>query len=269
MSLVARRGIEVCGCLAVAGLLGLACTSVRPRPPELLEVCLDTLRHGVFNSASLECFPELASPLEDLLCATTFDSHRELNRLGFGYGTSVLGQTLREADPSVRAIEPLDPRAARRWKQEHCAASPARSVQEIADLREQALGLLPASLVEPWRRCGDFYHAYRGGLRCLLLGAPEMTGEGATVRFEVAYSPARSMALWTRLAADLEVRGADCGGLQWRAGSRIPAGGSRLLSCRRQGRSAVSFRLVTGKAHCEVGLPELTKPPWQELCARP
>lgn len=254
--------------LTVFGLLGLSCTLVRPRPPELLEGCRNTLRRGVFNAASLACFPELASPLEDLLCATTFDTHLQLNRLGFGYGTSVLGQTLREADYSVRAVEPLDPWAAQRWKQEHCAGSPARSVQEAAELRDRAFSLLPASLVGPWRSCRNFYHEDHG-LRCLLLGSFDLTGEDETVQFEAAHSPVHYLDYWTRLKEDLEVRGADCGGERWRAGTRIPSGGSRLLRCQRQGRSAVSFRLVTGRAQCEGWLPELTEPPWQELCATP
>ena len=259
--------------LTVVGLLGLSCTLVRPRPPELLEGCRNTLRRGVFNAASLACFPELASPLEDLLCTTTFVTHLQLNRLGFGYGTSVLGQTLRDADYSVRAVEPLDPWAAQRWKQEHCAGSPARSVQEAAELRDRAFSLLPASLVGPWRSCRNFYLSpfadENGGLRCLLLGSFDLTGEDETVQFEATNGAVEILYLGTRFKKDLEVRGVDCGGERWRAGTWLPSGGSRLLRCQRQGRSAVSFRLVTGLGQCEGRLPELTEPPWQELCVTP
>jgi hypothetical protein len=254
--------------LIVAILLGLSCTTLKPRPPELFEVCQETLRRGVFNAASLACFPELTSPLEDLLCSTTFATHRGLNDLGFGYGTSVLGQTLREADPSVRAVEPLDPWAGQRWRQEHCADPPTGSAEEATELRDRALSLLPSSLVGPWRSCSHFLNS-GSGLRCLLLGASDRTGEDETVRFEAAYSPVGSMDFGTRLKEDLEVLGADCGGERWRAGTRISSGSARFLLCRRQGRSAVSFRLVTGKGECVGQLPELTKPPWQELCAKP
>lgn len=254
--------------LTVVGLLELSCTLVRPRPPELFEVCQETLRRGVFHAASLACFPELASTLEDLLCTTTFATHRELNDLGFGYGTSVLEQTLEEGYG-------VDPVRAQRWQQEHCAGSPARSLQEAADLRDRAFSLLPASLVGPWRSCRVFLQADPGHgsgsrLRCLLLGSFDLTGEDETVQFEAVHSPGDPMDLGTTLREDLEVRGADCGAERWRAGTWIRGGGSRLLRCQRQGRSAVSFRLVTGKVQqCEGRLPELTEPPWQELCTTP
>ena len=249
--------------LTVVALLGLSCTSARPSPSEVSEVCQETLRRGVFNAASLACFPQLASPLEDLLCATTFATHHELNSLGFGYGTPVLGQTLGEGYG-------VDPVAARRWKQERCAASPARSVQETAELRDRAYSLLPASLVGPWRSCRDFFEVGPYvRLRCALLGSFDLAGEDETVRFEATHSPVGSMDFGTRLIEDLEVRGADCGGERWRAGTRISSSGSRRLRCQRHGNSAVSFRLVTARGQCEGRLPELTEPPWQELCATP
>lgn len=228
---------------------------------------MDTLRRGVFHTASLECFPELASTLEDLLCATTFTRHSRLNSLGFGYGTSVLGQTLGEGYG-------VDSERAQRWKREHCAGAPARRVQEVADLRDRAFSLLPASLVGPWRSCRKFFHLDPGPgstvpLRCVLLGSFDLTGEDETVQFEAVPSWVFYLDFGTRLKEDLEVRGADCGGERWRAGTWIPTGGSRLLRCRRQGRSAVSFRLVTGRGQCEGRLPELTEPPWQELCSTP
>lgn len=254
--------------LAIVGLLGLSCASLKPRPLALGEVCRDTLRRGVFHEASLACFPELESALEDLLCATDFATHRQLNDLGFGYGTSVLGQTLREPDYSVRGFEPLDSWAAQRWKRVHCAGSPGRSVQEAAELRERAYSLLPASLVVPWRSCWNFFSS-DSQVRCLLLGSFDLTGEDETVQFEAGFWAVELMEFRTRLKEDLEVRGADCGGERWRAGTRISDGAPRLLRCQRQGRSAVSFRLVTGKGQCEGLLPELTEPPWQELCAGP
>ncbi len=260
--------------LTVVCLLGLSCHLVRPRRSELFKVCQDTLRRGVFNAESLACFPELASPLEDLLCTNTFAHHHQLNDLGFGYGTSVLGQTLREADYSVRAREPLDQWAAQRWKQEHCAGSPARSVQEAAELRDRAFSLLPTSLVGPWQSCRNFLHWFdlqrsREGTRCLLLGSFDLTGEGETVQFEAEYLSDAPMGFGTSLKEDLEVRGAVCGAERWRAGTRLPNGAPRLIRCQRQGRSAVSFRLVTGTGQCEGLLPELTEPPWQEFCATP
>ena len=254
--------------LTVVALLGLSCVSVRPRPPELFEVCQETLRRGVFHAESLACFPELASPLEDLLCAGDFTTHRELNALGFGYGAWVLGQTLREADPSVRAIEPLDPEAAWRWGRAHCAGSQARGAQDVAELHVRALDLLPASLVGPWRSCRGFL-ASESRVRCILHGSFDLTGEGETVLFEAAHSPEDPMEFGTRLRKDLEVKGADCGGERWRAWTRISARAPRLLRCRRQGRSAVSIRLTTGKGVCEGRLPELTERPWQELCPTP
>ncbi len=246
--------------LTVVGLFGLSCTSVKPRPSELFEACQATLRQGVFNAASLACFPELASPLEDLLCATTFTTHRELNSLGFGYGTSVLGKTLGEGHG-------VDPGRAQRWKHEHCAGSPARSVQETVELRDRAFSLLPASLVGPWRSCGEMFQVGpHVRLRCILRGSFDLTGEDETVQFEAAHSPVSPMDFGTRLKEDLEVRGADCGGERWRAGAWL---GSRSLRCQRRGRAAVSFRLLTGSGQCEGRLPELTEPPWQELCATP
>lgn len=255
-------------CLTLVGLLGLSCTLARPRPSELFETCQDTLRQGVFHAESLTCFPELARTLEELLCTTTFASHRELNDLGFGYGTSVLGQILREADYSVRAVEPLDPRAVQRWKQEHCAGLPARSVQETVELQDRAFSLLPTSLVGPWRSCRNFFDL-DPRVRCFLLGSFDLIGENETVRFEAVHSPVDPMDFGARLKKDLEVQGAHCGSERWRAGTRIPSGTPLLLRCQRQGRSAVSFQLVTGKGQCEGFLPELTEPPWQELCAAP
>ncbi|MCP3963893.1 MAG: hypothetical protein GY719_39155 [bacterium] len=251
--------------LTVVCLLGLSCASVRP-PPELFEGCRDTLQRGVFHAASLACLPELASTLEELLCATNFATHRQLNDLGFGYGTSVLGQTLGEPYG-------VDLCSARRWRHLHCAGSPARSVREIVKLRERAYSLLPASLLGPWQSCRDYFQADRvagsdSRTRCHLLGSFDLTGEGETVRFVAVHSPVDPMDLGTRLTEHLEVRGADCGAERWRAGSWFWAGGARLLECQRRGRSAVSFRLVTGGGQeCVARLPELTEPPWQELCA--
>ncbi len=253
------RGLDV----AVFGLLGLSCASVGPRSHELFTSCQETLRRGVFNAESLACFPQLMSPLEDLLCATTFTTHRDLNDLGFGYGTPVLGQNLGEGYG-------VDPLLAQRWKHGHCAGSPTRTVKETVDLRDRAFSLLPASLAGPWRSCREYFDVgpYTR-LRCHLSGSYDLTGEGETVRFEAAHSPVGSMDFGTRLKEDLEVRGADCGGEAWRAGSGISSRGPRRLSCRRQGRSAVSFRLVTGRGHCEVRLPELTELPWEAHCEAP
>lgn len=252
--------------LAAVGLLGLSCTTLMPRPPELAQVCLDMKRQGVFNQESLACFPEVERPLEEFLCARTFATHLQLNQLGFGYGTRVLGQTLRE--PYVRAVESLDRRAVGRWRQDHCAGLPTRSEQEATELWERALSQLPDSLVGPWRSCMSFFDP-ESNVRCLLLGSFDRTGQDEVVQFEAIYSPVGSFDFGTRLKEDLIVRGADCGGEQWRAGTRISSSRSRLLRCRRRGRSAVSFRLVTGKGECEGRLPELTEPPWQVLCRAP
>ncbi len=243
--------------LTVAGLLGLSCASAQPRPNELFEVCQETLRRGVFHWASLACFPEVASTLEDLMCATTFGTHRQLNALGFGYGTSVLGQALGE-NYSV------DPARAKRWRQENCAGSPARSVLEAVELRDRAFSLLPASLVGPWQSCRDYFQVRpTTRLRCGLSGSFDLSGENETVQFEASHSPISSMDFGTWIKQDLEVQGVDCDE-RWRAGTWL--GSRRRLRCRRQGRSAVTFRLVTGSGQCERRLPELIEPPWQAAC---
>lgn len=254
--------------LAVVGLLGLSCTTLMPRPLGLSQVCLETMRQGVFNQASLACFPEVEHPLEELMCATTFTAHHALNHLGFGYGTPVLGQTLREADAHVRAVEYLDRRETLRWRQEHCAGAPTPSEQKATELRDRALSLLPASLVGPWRNCMDFLFP-ESSVKCLLLGSFDWTGEDEMVQFEAVHQGVDPMEFGTRLKEDLIVRGADCGGEQWRAGTRLSGSKSRLLRCRRLGRSAVYIRLVTRKGECEGRLPELTEPPWQLLCRAP
>lgn len=255
--------------LAVVVLSGLSCTTLSPRPPELAAVCMDTLRRGVFNTASLACFPEVERPLEEFLCATRFGgTHHAIHYLGFGYGTAVLGQTLREADPHVRSVVQLDRRAEQRWRQEHCAGPPTRSPEEAAELRERALSLLPASLVGPWRGCADFFFT-ESNVRCLLLGSFDQTGEDEMVQFEASYSPVGSFDFGTHLTEDLIVQGADCGGERWRSGTRLSSSRSRLLRCRRRGRSAVYFQLVAGKGRCEARLPELTEPPWQVQCQAP
>ena len=257
--------------LLFVALLGLSCASAKPRHSELWEVCQDTLRQGVFNASTLACYPEVAGPLEDLLCATTFRTHRELNLLGFGYGSSVLGQTLREADFNVRPVEPVDPGAAQRWKQQHCAGEPARSEQEAAELRDRALSLLPAALVGPWQSCRDELYSADpfARLTCAVRGSFDLTGEDETVQLLAAHSPADPMDYGIKLKEDVEVQGADCNGERWRAGTRFWFGRSRVLRCQRQGRSAVSFRLVTGNGQCEARLPELTEPPWQAHCTTP
>ncbi len=245
--------------LLVVGLFGFSCVSATPRPPEVFEECQETLRRGVFHTASLACLPELAGPLEDLLCSTTFATHRDLNNLGFGYGTSILGQKLGEEYG-------VDPRLAQHWRHQHCAGDPARSVQEIADLRDQAFSMLPAALVGPWQSCRDFLQD-TSDFRCLVLGSFDVTGEDGTVALVATYSPWTILDFGARLKKDLQVQGATCGDERWRKGARIPSFGWKVLRCQRQGRSAVSFRLVTGKGECEGHLPELTEVPWQGYCA--
>lgn len=257
----------------VTAFLGLVCCACATSHTVSLGTgggeCVDILKRGIFNHETMACFPQIAAAVEERLCEAGFRTHNEANFAGFGYGSPIFGQILL---PPEQARYGLGSARVAAWKVEHChetanrkALSWPAAVAWWGDLYDR----LPISLVGPWRSCRESMSetmSRERGLLCYLYGSYDLSGEDEEIRFTAWNWPDAWLDLGARLHSDLEVEGADCGGEEWRAGSRIPSGSSRVLVCRRRGRTAVRVRLVTGEGTCERRLPELTEPPWQELC---
>lgn len=226
----------------------------------------------MFTEASLRCFPAVAEVVETALCQDHFGRHDEANTVGFGYGTRVFGVELVDPDsgggPSNLVPFTLEQISA--WREGHCSGSEPRASSDWEAIRER----LPLSLVGPWRACREslgvseqrFEKGTTQGVGCVLVGSYDLTGESEMVGFEAAYSSSAWLDLTIPLQEDLYVEGADCGGEAWQEGSLLWRTRSRVLYCRRQGRSAVTMRIVTAAGTCERHLPPLTEEPWQMQC---
>lgn len=254
--------------LTTAFLLLSGCASGRTAPQSVAALgCREVLARGVFNEESLACFPRLAAEVANRLCEAGFETHAQANLAGFGYGSLVFSDRLIDPRSEVRGF---DRSAVAAWKSEHCASRGAgRAVdrpQQLAwwgDLYRK----LPMSLAGPWLACSRAMHgAGTRGVRCILEGAYDVTGENGDVVFSAWNIPDAWLDAGARLRSDLVVEGADCGNEAWQEGSRIPSTSARILTCRRRARSAVRVQLDTGEGTCVRTLPALTEPPWRELC---
>lgn len=252
---------------ALVGLLFFACATGRTMPfAAAVAECKTVRDQGVFNRETLACFPQVAKAVEERLCEVDFGTHNSANWAGFSHGSPVFGQAL------VPGTWGVDRARVANWKAEHCRETADRTVlspPEVVAFWGDLYARLPVSLAGPWRNCwlsaSDVWRNERG-LVCDLIGAFDLDGEDGESRFAVWSLSRGWLDFGTLLRADLEVEGADCGGEEWKAGSRIPTTKTRVLECRRRGRSAVRVKLVTGAGTCERSLPELTERPWRELC---
>lgn len=256
--------------VVLLGLSCCACVTGRTVPiPTAAAECSAIRDRGIFNSETLACFPEAAVAVEDRLCRTAFWTHHEANAAGFGYGSVVYGEILVRPQQLIKGFDRAKVAA---WKAEHCRETAERNTSGWSDTLvwwNDVYARLPISLIGPWLECwASVSEGVReeGSVRCYLNGAYDIEGENETVRFTAWNSPDAWLDASAWLTADLEVDGADCGGNEWRAGSRISSTAARVLECRRRGRSAVRVKLVTGEGNCIRSLPELTEPPWRELC---
>lgn len=255
---------------ALLCLLSSNCATARTVPlASAAPECRAIEDRGIFNRETLACFPEIATAVEDRLCEAGFWTHYEANFSGFGYGSQVFGQVLLSRRHGLNAFDRSKTAA---WKTKHCRETADRKAltwSAVVDWWGDLYDRFPPSLIGPWRSCwklGSEGWQGEGGLRCYLSGSYDVSGENEEIRFTAWNSPDAWLDFGARLRADLVVAGADCGGEEWPAGSRISSNSARVLTCRRRGRSAVRVKLVTGEGECERSLPELTAPPWRELC---
>lgn len=255
--------------------------SPAPAQGDLFLECLEIRKTGLFNQATMGCFPWLREAVTEKLCEAPLAHHGLASWVGFGIGFEVYGvEMLDSLDFANRSVEAqrqyLEVLGARRqrWTARNCASRGALSV-EFAELREiwQAVyEKLPRSLVGPWKACWEFLappepsEAGSGGARCFVEGSYDVTGEGETVVLSVRLDPTHWIDANTRLTRDLETEGVDCGEKAWREGKKLSNTELSRLECRRRGRAAVRFRVVTSQGACQAELPELTEVDWRNRC---
>lgn len=271
---------------------------------EVSRHCQRVLAAGVFHSESLACFPRLRQEVEEALCSVGVGESWLPFAAGFGVGAGGLPPEFPPHAAPPFWPQPVHPALWHRWRAEHCGDSepttsieadwgvardqPAATqvgleaydvVQRTQDAFAAARASAPQSLAGPWEECAGFYRSFvadKPGVVCRLIA--DGTGPGDELIYFSAWRilpeelthplllPIPRPRLFApKLRQDLEIEGAQCDGPPWRKGMRVK--GNHTLRCRRQGSSAVTFRLSTSKGDCTKSLPELGDPSWQEACA--
>lgn len=257
-------GRRSCWPFAAAALVVLFTVSAAHGAPKLSELthrCVEIQKRGIFDPATLAADPRLARAVKAAECRANYGSQGLLNQVGFGYGTSVMGQVL--IDPLEGGRSGVDGAAARRWHAENCPpGSVAEPWTEDQALWQLAYALVPRAIYAPWRACTDYFQTHYAealrNLSCVALADPD---DDSRVTFEAHYIGDGLFDSSTRLQDDLQVEGATCPA-PWRAGSRVGRRyRGRSITCQRQGDATVRFRIASKNLSCEATVPPSVRSP--------